>query len=328
VADVASRPAYSYLGFILVIHITLGSFVQIANPAFGIVFEELFVFAGLTLLLVLALNFRPVGFLALHPPKARLWPAAIVAGIGGFFASGAINALNRLLVGPEIAAQYDVTRLFEVRSTFEGALLVFGVAVCAPIGEEFLFRGYLLRVLKARHGVVPALLITSVLFAAFHFNPASILALFALGLVFGLLRLWSGSIWPAVLAHAIQNGVASALVLSGLAAESPDELPAAEAFLLLAISAPVVIAALAWLRRLGPDGEDEVQTLDPAADHRLAPNRILRQGAIGLGAALLAIALLFAVDGEAARSRLQRVIGPRAQEATPAAAPDPGETTL
>jgi len=310
---VASRPAYAFLFAVLAIHFTLGSFVQVANPAFGISFDELFVFAGLTVVAVRAMNFRPAAFLAIRPPAPAAWPPVALAAVADFFAAGALNALNRILVGPEYADRFDVTPLFEgLRSPAEKILLTVGVAILAPIGEELLFRGYLMRILGARYGALGALLATSALFAAVHLNPASVIALFGLGLVFGLLRIWSGSIFPSMLAHAIQNGTSTVMVFSGLAQQSPDELPAGDALLLLAFSAPVVVGALAWLRRV--DAGTAAATypdvpVDPQEGHGFDLSRVVRPLAYGILAAIAAIVLLFAIDGKQATARLAAKTG-------------------
>ncbi len=296
---VASRPAYAFLLVVLVIHLSVGSFVQAANPSFGIAFDELFIFAGLTLLMVRAMNFRPRPFLAIRAPSPLAWAPVIAAAVVGFFASGALNALNRLAVGPEIAKRFDVGRLFETPGAGEGILLVVGVVILAPIGEELLFRGYLMRILGARYGAKGAVLVTSALFALVHFNPASIVALFALGLVFGLLRIWTGSIFPSMLAHAIQNGASSAILLTGLAEQSPDELPVGDALLMLVVSAPLVIAALFWLRRLKLSHplDEAVVAVDVGEDHRISFSRVRRPLAIGLAAAIAVLVIFFAVSG-------------------------------
>lgn len=312
---VASRPAYLFLLLVIGLHFTLGTILQVANPAFGISFGELFFFAGLTWLMVRGQNFSPADFLALRLPPARVMAASFAVAVAGFFVAGGVNAINRWIVGPEIAARYDLTGLFQARSTFEAVLLVVGVSVLAPLGEELVFRGYLYRILGARLGIARSVLITSVLFAVIHFNPASILALFALGLVFAFLRLKSGSIWPAILAHAIQNGIASALVLSGLANESPDELPVFHGFLLVAFSLPFLLFAL---RFIGPAIEDHVSAVDPESDHRFRISRIVRPLAVMAAAAVAALGLFLAVDGEVALARLQRAAAP-----TPAPAPPP-----
>lgn len=305
--EVASRPAYLFLLLVIGLHFTVGSVLQVANPAFGISFGELFFFAGLTLLLVRGQNFDRISFLALKPPSGRVLAASFVAAVAGFFVAGGINAINRWIVGPEIASRYDLTGLFQVRSPAEGILLVVGVALLAPLGEELVFRGYLHRVLGARMGVARSLWITSVLFAVIHFNPASVLALLALGVVFAVLRARSGSIWPAVLAHAVQNGTSSALVLTGLAEESPDELPVAGGLLLIAVSLPFLLLALKFI---GPAEEEEwVKVPAPGEDHRLRLSRIVAPLAAWTMAALLALGLLFGLDGATALARLERLRG-------------------
>ena len=91
--------------------------------------------------------------------------------------------------------------------------MALAVAVAAPLCEEVIFRGYLWR--AAEHGLPPAAvwLATSALFAAYHMNPLHILGVFPIGLFFGWLRWMSGSIWPAVLAHFVNNTLAISMAI-------------------------------------------------------------------------------------------------------------------
>lgn len=305
-AAVATRPAYLFLLLVIGLHFTVGSVLQLANPAFGVSFGELFFFAGLTLLVTRGQNFLPRDFLALRAPPGRTLLASLGAAVAGFFFAGGLNAVNRWIVGSDLADRYDVTHLFDVRSPFEGALLVFGVSVLAPIGEELVFRGYLVRVLGERYGTARAVIVTAVLFAAIHLNPASVIALFALGVVFALLRVWTGSIWPSVIAHALQNGTSSAMVLLGVAEDSPDEMGIGPALGLVALTAPLLWLALQHVRRT-PRVEERVGTpIDPESGHRLALRRIAGPLLGLLVAALASIAALMLVDGEQVRDNLAR----------------------
>lgn len=103
------------------------------------------------------------------------------------------------------------------------ALLVTAV-LCAPIVEEMIFRGLMMRGLRSRTGAVIAVGIQAVLFGLAHFDPVRgtgniglVLVLAAVGAGFGggayLLR----RIGPAIVAHAIFNGVVMAVVLTGVA---------------------------------------------------------------------------------------------------------------
>lgn len=71
--------------------------------------------------------------------------------------------------------------------------------------EETLFRGDLLRTLRARIGVVAAVILSSVVFALFHRTtdvlPLTMKLLF--GLVFALTMVRTGSLWPSAIAHTL-----------------------------------------------------------------------------------------------------------------------------
>jgi membrane protease YdiL (CAAX protease family) len=321
-ADLATRPAYLLLLAVLPLHFVLGGALQAASAPFGLAFGEVFFFALPPLFLVRAMNYRPGPFLGLGPTPRGSLPWVIAVAGAGFFFAGSVNALNRLLVGEELARRFDVTHLFEGRSPAEAALLVAAVSILAPIGEELLFRGYLLRVLGARYGAFYALTITSLLFALLHLNPASLLALFALGVVFGILRLATGSIWPSILAHAVQNGVSSVLVLAGVVNESPDELPLVQALALLVVALPFVAVPLARLwRRRGPT--EDPPPLDPERGHAVRLAAVARPLALALAAALGSLALWVAVGGPGPRWLLRRLAGPGAGPAPEAAPPLP-----
>ena len=89
-------------------------------------------------------------------------------------------------------------------------------AVIAPLGEEILFRGYLLG--RLRQWLTPpvAIIVSALLFAGAHAFAAStgvivvIVGTFVMGCVLGWLRMASQSIWPSVIAHMANNGLAVA----------------------------------------------------------------------------------------------------------------------
>lgn len=84
-------------------------------------------------------------------------------------------------------------------------------AIFPPLCEETLFRGLMLRGFAKSFGPFRALLYTSLLFAAMHGTAVQILLMTFLGLYFGALAWLGGSLWLAVLAHAVNN--AAVLVL-------------------------------------------------------------------------------------------------------------------
>ena len=92
------------------------------------------------------------------------------------------------------------------------------IAIAAGLGEELLFRGLiqvgLARLLPAGWSLVGSLLIASLLFGLCHYlsHTYFVLATIA-GLYFGGLMLISGSLLPAIIAHALYDFVALAYLL-------------------------------------------------------------------------------------------------------------------
>lgn len=78
--------------------------------------------------------------------------------------------------------------------------------VLAPVFcEEPLFRGLVFTSLYAHYGTRWALGGSALLFAVSHFNPWQLIPLFLFGLFLGTLVHWTHSIYPAMLAHAVNN---------------------------------------------------------------------------------------------------------------------------
>ena len=89
-------------------------------------------------------------------------------------------------------------------------LLVVTAVIIAPVAEEILYRGLVLRSLERLMPASAALVVTAVVFAAMHFQPLQFLGLAAFGLVAGLLAQRTGRLGPAILAHIAFNAVAVA----------------------------------------------------------------------------------------------------------------------
>ncbi len=82
------------------------------------------------------------------------------------------------------------------------------VALGAPVVEELFFRGLLLRAAERRLGTRWALAISSVAFAASHFQLVQFPGLALVGLVFGILVVRTGRLGPAIAAHIAFNATA------------------------------------------------------------------------------------------------------------------------
>jgi len=136
-------------------------------------------------------------------------------------------------------------------SQFMANLLV--MAVLPALGEEFLFRGFLMRYFSSFiKNIHVNILIVSILFSALHMQFYGFLPRMALGIILGYLYYWTGSIWVPVLVHFINNG---AMVLIYYLAETgniqgnPEEFGNTTSAYLLIANAFILAAGIYWFVR-------------------------------------------------------------------------------
>jgi uncharacterized protein len=174
--------------------------------------------------------------LGLRPPRVGWRRAALmIAGLIVLFI--VLNVIWAALFNPG-----KEKILEQLGSNENAALLLLSAAltcVVAPISEEILFRGFIFTALRSWRGTIPAAVITGVLFGAVHAGSAPVLDLVplaALGFGLCLLYRYSGSLYPCIIAHSLNNSIAFAS-LEGWGWQAP----------LLVVAALAAIAALVSL---------------------------------------------------------------------------------
>jgi membrane protease YdiL (CAAX protease family) len=116
--------------------------------------------------------------------------------------------------GPELQGMEDIQRVIRQPDALVPSILILGVL--APLVEELFFRGLVYGWLDGRWGWRSAFIMSSLLFAAAHFQwqaagwyrLAYVLAVLPLGLLFGWLRRRTGSLLPSFAAHVANNSFA------------------------------------------------------------------------------------------------------------------------
>jgi len=103
---------------------------------------------------------------------------------------------------------------------FAFALLLFAAGVLAPFVEELFFRGFLFGVYRRRQPLWVAYFVSSVLFTLLHLEPTRMnvpqmaglsVGIFLLAMLLAWLYQHTGSLYPGILAHAVNN--ATGLIL-------------------------------------------------------------------------------------------------------------------
>jgi membrane protease YdiL (CAAX protease family) len=152
-----------------------------------------------------ALAVAPLGRSALPALGFRRagWRPIVLGTVVALVVSVAVTQLGIEPVG--IKQAMEVAR---EPAAFMASLAV--MAGLAPLVEELIFRGLLYGWLAGRWGGTVAWIVSSLAFAAAHVELAHVLLVLPLGLWFGWLRRRTGSLWPSLVAHMMNNGLAVA----------------------------------------------------------------------------------------------------------------------
>lgn len=167
---------------------------------------------------------------------AWLWGGA-VGGLAVFLAVGAVWGLLVDTTEQDTletlgAAESDLLLLLS------GALVV----LVAPVVEEIFFRGFCFRAVRNRFGFVVSAVSVSTVFGLLHYSGPETLGVIPplafLGVMFCWLYERSGSLWPSILLHMLNNTVAFAVTAG------PDRAVVVGLGLAALGSAVVTVAAL------------------------------------------------------------------------------------
>ncbi|MEE3315346.1 MAG: type II CAAX endopeptidase family protein [Candidatus Thermoplasmatota archaeon] len=91
------------------------------------------------------------------------------------------------------------------------AMLFISVAIVTPIVEELMFRGYILDAINRKHSDWTAIIWSSILFGLIHIDPFVMGQAFMGGILYGWIRIRTGSLLPSIAGHMMWNMLALAL---------------------------------------------------------------------------------------------------------------------
>jgi sodium transport system permease protein len=192
--------------------------------------------------------------LALSTPRPAAWSATIVLILGGWLLSiGLASVQNRITPFPS-----DVLKrfqdLFDELSRMPVYTSLLLVAVVPAVCEETLCRGFLLHSLRPRLGRNGAVILTAVIFGLLHMDPYRLVPTIFLGLLFGWLVVQTGSIYPAMLAHAMNNALSFLVYKYEPWFEQVSWLQAESTLLPWYVAVPALTGltfGIVWLKRIG-----------------------------------------------------------------------------
>jgi len=120
-----------------------------------------------------------------------------------------LSGLENWMMDAEANAKVITTAFLNMEGHKDLVINMVIIALIPAIGEELLFRGALQNlIIDWCKNIHIGIFITAILFSAMHMQFYGFLPRMAMGLLFGYLVIWTGSIWIPVTCHLTNNGSA------------------------------------------------------------------------------------------------------------------------
>ena len=176
------------------------------------------IFDGLLLFVALGVasdwKFRPLGpplrLLGLRPFRISAIWITLATLVAYYIAAGLFASLVLKPDQEDIGGELGVGN----PSVVIAVAAVVMIVLLAPIAEELFFRGFVFAGLRTRWSLWPAAITSGLIFGLVHAPTGitTVVPLAALGFALCWLYDRTGSLWPCVIAHMINNGLALAVV--------------------------------------------------------------------------------------------------------------------
>ena len=238
---------------LLVVAVNLpGNLPPMTRITSELLFNLIGVFMGGSFLMIRVYRLNAREALSLRPVHPSIWlavllgaPAAAITGVGVFrLASIFIPVPQKMLESFGQALAPEALPLWQ---------MLFMLALLPAVCEELFFRGMLLYGLRGRLSPVRLVLVNGLVFGLFHVALFRILPAGYLGVVLAAVTLITGSIFPAMLWHALNNGFVLLMGRAGFPLEQLDNW-------MYALAGAILLCALWLLKRWsGPRGADARQ---------------------------------------------------------------------
>jgi membrane protease YdiL (CAAX protease family) len=223
---------------------------------------------------------NPTQYLGLTPAKPLYFVLGIIVLLVALFFvdwTGMINhelipettSIGKWMKASEEAAAKQIGFMLKRNTTQDLLLNLVLVAVFAGVGEELFFRGVLQRLfIKLFKNPWAGILVTAFIFSAIHLQFYGFIPRFILGILLGLIYWYSGSLWPAIIAHFAYDAFAVVMIWfnPALAEEDSVAISLGNKSILAAISLALVIIIVIIMKKRSTNSYEAVYARDNIDD--------------------------------------------------------------
>lgn len=176
-----------------------------------------------------------------NAPKKDLVLPCVIFSLGGAMVANVFTSYFVTVLDNYFG--FEATQGTIGDNSFSGPIELIYTVVCAALVpalfEEFAFRGMIMGSLR-KFGDMPAILVSALIFAFYHGNFIQIPFAFLVGIILGLVVIISDSIWPAIIAHFLNNFYA--VIVNSISKDYP--IIVSNSFLLIVFAGIIALIVL------------------------------------------------------------------------------------
>jgi sodium transport system permease protein len=233
------RHVLRWFALIWAVALLVNNYIASADVRLQLLINLVGLFFGASCLMIRRYRLDPRAALALRCPRPAVWLAVVVGVPGGLLTGLGLFRLADLFfpVPRKLLEAFSQAMLPEGIAFFQ--ILLFFTLLPA-VFEEIAFRGLLLHGLHRRLRPLPLVLVVGVVFGLFHVALFRLFPTAYLGILLAAITLLTGSIFPAMLWHALSNGLGLLAAYYAVPLDELDPLNYLAGALLLSVSAYIV----------------------------------------------------------------------------------------
>jgi|GEM_PF-1088597 len=242
---------YTVYALLVVGYMIIGGYLQGNDIVSGLILSQVLILGIFVVLMVRTTRMPYKKILKLNKFDPKMIVPVLILGITARYPIALISE-KLLYVFPVPKIMNDSNILSTGLGDINFALTFLIIAVIPALFEEAVFRGVFLTLFDKKYSLTGTAVVTGLMFGGMHLNVFTLFETGALGILFGFITLYSGSIFPAVAMHFLNNAysiIMMKLVSKGIIAE--DHMIFTDNYFIwgMTLVAALSFAAVVYLRK-------------------------------------------------------------------------------
>lgn len=195
---------FTVYALLVVFYMVAGGYMQSENIVSGLILSQVLIIGGFVLIVSKNSGISLPEMLKIKKFDIKYLIPLIVLGLTARFPIALISEkLLYVFPMPKIMNETDILSTDLGSINFIYTFLI--IAVLPAIFEEAAFRGVFVTLLEKKYSFIGTAVVTGLMFGGMHLNVFTMFETGMLGILFGVITLSSGSIFPAVIMHFLNN---------------------------------------------------------------------------------------------------------------------------